>query len=114
MRFVALYKIIGVITFLLVATPSAGQQTPTKIDPAEKKPIEQTKKSPNQIAEAVTYINKAKQDPIKLPESPVTTVVTNDKPATKVTAPIVPKSNERFVPTEEISEDLAVSFPIDI
>lgn len=94
-------------------TTTTAQTQPSEVEVAtdetksiETKPIE-TKPIKTKVVEA--------QPTAKPVVSDDGSVNNNDSQTnTNTAAPSVAKSNGQFIPTESISEDLAVSFPVDI
>jgi len=67
------------------------------------------------IAAALAALALAQEAPQEAPQAPATGAAPAAGPATGAEpAPRGAGSEERFVPSEDISEDLSVSFPSDI
>ena len=98
--------------FRAASDPSVARPLATESDPAT--PGKQTEEQPPTTAVAAKADNPAATDaaqttPAKAGEPAAQTATPAAKPATAAAT-----GNEVFIPTEEISEDLSVSFPVDI
>lgn len=100
------------------ATSASTEQTAQAADNSEEKAVEDTVSVSQETKGSVTETDSTEQQGAVATQQPITAQTPNPEAAAEdqiLTSDTPnPSGNEKFIPTESISEDLAVSFPVDI